>query len=90
MLYLVVDDNSRCIATATTAATNSLSTMILAVATAKDYRNKGLASALVSKIGKDYLAMGRTLCLFYDNPAAGSIYERLGFKRLGRWIIVDR
>jgi predicted GNAT family acetyltransferase len=33
----------------------------------------------------DVLAEGKTLCLFYDNPKAGSIYKRLGFKDIGFW-----
>ncbi|TKI86654.1 GNAT family N-acetyltransferase, partial [Bacillus cereus] len=27
----------------------------------------------------------RTLCLFYNNPVAGRIYKRLGFKDIGMW-----
>jgi predicted GNAT family acetyltransferase len=27
-------------------------------------------------------------CLFYDNPAAGSIYRRLGFEDIGPWHLV--
>lgn len=25
------------------------------------------------------------LCLFYDNPAAGRIYKRIGFRDIGKW-----
>ena len=33
----------------------------------------------------DLLKEGKSLCLFYDNPKAGSIYHRLGFENIDRW-----
>jgi predicted GNAT family acetyltransferase len=68
-----------------TAAENSLSAMIVGVCTRKEYRRKGLATAIMQKLFQDVLDEGKTLCLFYDNPAAGRIYKRLGFKDIGMW-----
>jgi uncharacterized protein len=34
------------------------------------------------------LAENKTLCLFYDNQKAGSVYHRLGFETIGRWTIM--
>lgn len=68
-----------------TTAENSLSAMIVGVCTRKEYRQKGLATTIMQKLFQDVLDEGKTLCLFYDNPAAGRIYKRLGFKDIGKW-----
>ncbi|XJZ28976.1 GNAT family N-acetyltransferase [Bacillota bacterium Lsc_1132] len=68
-----------------TAAENSLSAMIVGVCTKKEYRKQGLASAIMGKLFLDVLNEGKILCLFYDNPEAGRIYKRLGFKDIGLW-----
>lgn len=86
--YMVYDDNKKCIATATTAATNSMNTMVLGVATTKHRRREGFASAMLTQIIKDYLAAKKSHCLFYDNPAADKIYQRLGFEPLGKWMML--
>lgn len=39
----------------------------------------------MEKLMADVLEEGKSLCLFYDNPEAGRIYKRLGFKDIGRW-----
>lgn len=68
-----------------TTAENSHSAMIVGVCTKSDYRRKGLATAIMNKLFKDVLNEGKVLCLFYDNPEAGRIYKRLGFKDIGTW-----
>jgi len=68
-----------------TAAENSLSAMIVGVCTRNEYRRKGLATAIMQKLFKEILDEGKTLCLFYDNPEAGRIYKKLGFKDIGLW-----
>jgi uncharacterized protein len=68
-----------------TAAENSISAMIVGVCTKKEYRRKGLATSIMQNLFQDVLDEGKTLCLFYDNPEAGRIYKRLGFKDIGMW-----
>lgn len=76
-------------ATAATTADTTVNSMIVGVATHKNYRTKGYASALVSKIMKEYINhQNKELCLFYDNPKAGKIYLRLGFENIGKWIML--
>ncbi|MDY7221549.1 GNAT family N-acetyltransferase [Halalkalibacterium halodurans] len=82
-----VEEDGKIIASASTAAENSRSAMIVGVCTHPDYRNQGLASRCMSALCEDLLAEGKTVCLFYDNPVAGRIYKRLGFKDIGRWTI---
>lgn len=78
------DGRKRLVSIASTAAETSLCAMIIGVATLKEYRNHGYASAVVGRLCKDCIESGKAfLCLFYDNPAAGKIYQRIGFKELG-------
>ncbi len=79
------------IATAGTSAENSLSAMVVAVATHPDWRGLGLASRLLAKMAHDLLPRRfQYLCLFYDNPDAGRIYRRLGYKDAGQWVMAMR
>ncbi|MEH7495813.1 GNAT family N-acetyltransferase, partial [Neobacillus niacini] len=68
-----------------TTAENSISAMVVGVCTRKEYRRKGLATAIMQKLFNDVLNEGKVLCLFYDNPEAGRIYKRLGFTDIGKW-----
>ncbi len=74
---------------AQTTAENSMSAMVVGVATLKEYRKKGLMSKCLSKLCYDLLNEGKTLCLFYDNPKAGRIYHALGFETLDKWSMVN-
>jgi predicted GNAT family acetyltransferase len=84
----VVEVEDQMIAMAQTVAENPHAAMIVGVGTDATYRNQGIASALVSRLCQDLLAEGKKVCLFYDNPDAGKIYKRLGFKDIGFWGVV--
>lgn len=78
--------SGRMVSVASTSAENSESAMIVGVATAREYRGKGYASAVVRALCRDCFDRGKKyLCLFYDNPVAGRIYNRIGFKELGEY-----
>lgn len=69
-----------------TSADNSRSAMVVGVATKKGYRGRGYASCAVAGLCEASFAAGRDfLCLFYDNPAAGRIYHRIGFTEIGSY-----
>lgn len=70
---------------AQTTAENSKSAMVVGVATRKEHRRSGLMSQCLSKLCDDLLAEGKTLCLFYNNPEAGSVYHKMGFESIERW-----
>ncbi len=83
--------DGRLAAVASTSAENSVSAMVTGVATHPEYRGRGLASAVVSRLCAGVLAEGRQfLCLFYDNPAAGRIYRRIGFREQGEYLLLRR
>lgn len=73
---------------AQTTAENSKSAMVVGVATRKDCRGKGLMSQCLSKLCRDVLAEGKSLCLFYDNPKAGRVYHKLGFVSIDKWAML--
>lgn len=80
-----LNDNGVMVSAASTAAENSKSAMVVGVCTLNDYKRKGYASQCMSKLCYDVLSEGKELCLFYDNPDAGKIYKRLGFREIDHW-----
>ncbi|WP_010650305.1 GNAT family N-acetyltransferase [Oceanobacillus massiliensis] len=84
--FFIMEDG-KMVSTASTTAENSLSAMIVGVATMKGYKGKGYATKCVLRVCTELLAEGKELCLFYDNPAAGAIYKRIGFKDIGLWMM---
>lgn len=87
-IYYIENEDGVMTAVAQTSAENSISAMIVGVATLPAYRNKGYVSACMSALCRDVMEEGKTLCLFYDNPKAGSIYHRLGFETIGMWTMI--
>lgn len=82
-----VDNQLVCVAE--TSGDNSISAMIVGVATLEAYRQKGYASLVVQQLCQQVLASGKQfLCLFYDNPKAGRIYHRIGFEEIGEYAML--
>lgn len=80
-----IKEDGLIISSASSTAENSQSAMIVGVGTLPEHQKKGLASYCMSQLCGELLAEGKMLCLFYDNPAAGSIYKRIGFVDIGKW-----
>ena len=87
--YFITEDN-KAISTVATTAETTKNAMIVAVATHSSARKRGLASYLMAHLMKEYFAKNKYLCLFYDNPKAGTIYKRLGFKDTEKWVMLKR
>lgn len=88
-IYYIENENGEMVSVAQTSAENSKSAMVVGVATLPGYRCNGYMSRCLSKLCKDVMSEGKTLCLFYDNAKAGSIYHRLGFKSIDNWMMVS-
>ncbi|WP_064092717.1 GNAT family N-acetyltransferase [Rossellomorea aquimaris] len=82
-----IEEDGRFVSSASTTAENSLSAMVVAVCTDQNYKGKGYATQCVSHLCQELLEEGKELCLFYDNPEAGKIYKRIGFKDIGYWMM---
>ncbi len=87
-LYFM-EQNGLVISSAATSIETSVSAMIGGVSTHVNYRKKGLASEIVSKLCLDLLNENKTPCLFFHNPDAGKIYHRLGFIDIDMWTMVS-
>lgn len=82
-----IESDGNIVSVASTAAENSISAMVVGVATLEGYRKKGYATKCMLNLCSQLLAEGKELCLFYDNPEAGAIYKRIGFKDIGFWMM---
>ncbi len=83
-------EQGQLISIAQTSAENQASAMVIGVATHPDYRKNGYAKATVLKLCSDCLEDGKKfLCLFYDNPAAGTIYHSIGFQDIGKYTMLQ-
>jgi predicted GNAT family acetyltransferase len=82
-----IEEDGKMVSTASTAAENTLSAMVVRVATLKDHMKKGYATQCMVKLSRKLLEEGKELCLFYDNPSAGVIYKRIGFEDIGFWMM---
>lgn len=59
--------------------------MIGGVYTRRSLRGRGLGQAVCSALCAELLAEGCTPHLYWENPAAGAIYRKLGFHPVGVW-----
>ncbi|MBU9722932.1 MULTISPECIES: GNAT family N-acetyltransferase [Bacillaceae] len=82
-----IEDGEKIVSTAMTTAENSMSAMVMGVCTLDGYKKNGYASACLIQLCSELLKEGKYLCLFYDNPEAGTIYKRLGFEDIGKWVL---
>jgi predicted GNAT family acetyltransferase len=85
---VVATDNDRIVSGVLTTVETSNAAMIGGVFTPEPWRNRGYASAAMSHLCAELVAARKQPCLFYNNPAAGAIYRRLGFEDIGPWNLV--
>lgn len=86
---VVTEDGGRIVSAAMSTVETSNAAMIGGVFTPEPWRNRGYASAAMTHLCAELNAEGKQPCLFYDNPAAGSIYRRIGFEDIGPWHLVE-
>lgn len=86
--YYYIEEAGKIVSMVATAAENSKSAMLVGVCTAPKYRKKGYTTAIMSTLLQNLLKEKESVCLFYDNPKAGSIYKRSGFVDIGMWTML--
>ena len=86
--YIIRNKEGIMVSSASSTAENSQSAMIIAVGTKPGYERNGYATLCMEKLCSELLSEGKSLCLFYNNPAAGKIYKRMGFSDIGMWTMI--
>lgn len=88
-IKLYIEKDNKIVSSVSSTAETTVNAMVVGVATDPSYRQKGYASMLMSSLMAEYFhKRNKELCLFYDNPNAGKIYKRLGFKDIGKWAMM--
>lgn len=59
--------------------------MIGGVYTPEKFRNLGYSYSVCSQLCADLLADGKRPILYWETPAAGAVYKRIGFRKMGDW-----
>lgn len=89
-LYLIEDMQGRVASAALSSAEGGGAAMLGGVATRAEYRGRGLSARCVGALCSHLFRNGTlTVSLFYleDNRAAGRVYEKLGFRDTGHWLL---
>jgi len=73
---------------ATTAETSDTA-IIVGLMTLPEYRGKGFGTLCLLRICQDLINNGKTVYLTYDNPNAGRIYRKIGFREIGMWWMAE-
>ncbi|MET1248623.1 GNAT family N-acetyltransferase [Sporolactobacillus sp. STCC-11] len=83
-----IERNNEPVSSVSTVAETAGAAMIVGVCTKKEYEHQGFATSCLIKTIGALTAEHKQPCLFYDNPAAGRIYEKLGFVPIEKWMMV--
>ena len=87
--YGLYDQTNHLLSTATVMSETDRYAVINGVATDKDYRNQGLATILIDYVINQFInKKNKGLILYYNQPAAASIYLRKGFVDFGEWVSI--
>ena len=89
-VHMFIKQEGEIISHGNTTAETSGSAIVGGILTISEYRNRGLASKVISAICQNLYLRGKSACLFFDNPEAGKIYYKLGFKNIDNWAILGR
>jgi len=81
----LIEQQGAILATALTNAEIQQMAMIGGVYTLPAARGRGLSQVVCSALCAELLAEGKQPCLYWINPAAGAVYQKLGFRSIGQW-----
>lgn len=90
-LFLIEDMSGSVASAALSSAEGGGAAMLGGVATLDRYRSKGLSALCVAALCEQLSQKGcNSISLFYlkDNMAAGRVYNKLGFRDAGEWLLV--
>ncbi|PLT27812.1 GNAT family N-acetyltransferase [Peribacillus deserti] len=76
------------VSTASIQAKGHKTAILAGVATPPQFRGNGYATKVVSELCNDVISEGKMVYLFYNNPTAGLIYNKIGFQEVGEWMVL--
>lgn len=85
--YLSVDDEM--ISSCSTVREGDNSAIVIGVVTNPKYRNKGYSTEVLIGLFNMLLKEGRYPYLFYNNPAARSVYKKIGLTEVCEWRVIE-
>jgi predicted GNAT family acetyltransferase len=84
-----ITEDEKVVASASAVFESEYSAMIVGVGTDKNYRGKGYGKKVMHYLMNLYInEKKKTLCLYYDDPRAEALYQKLGFIDVGDWIML--
>ncbi len=83
-IWVATEKDEICAAALTNAETSGMG-MVGGVYTLPAWRGCGLSQAVCTALCADLLGEGMQPVLYWDNPAAGAVYRKLGFHADGVW-----
>ena len=89
-VHMYLREDGQIISHGNTTAETQASGMIGGILTLPQYRQQGRAEKIVCALCHSLLLRGKTPCLFFDNPAAGRLYYKLGFIDNGCWGVLEQ
>lgn len=81
---ICIEENNKIVSVAQTDFETKKSSLIVGIATDTNYRYKGMATECTYVLSRILQGERKDVFLQYDNPKAGKIYERLGYRRIDR------
>lgn len=79
------EQGGQIVASALTNAETRALAMVGGVYTPPAWRGRGLSQVVCSALCAALLAAGKLPVLYWENPAAGAVYRKLGFRAVGVW-----
>jgi predicted GNAT family acetyltransferase len=89
-IHVFIKKDGKIVSHGNTTAETSVSAMVGGILTIPEYRKQGLSSKIISALCENLYLRGKSACLFFDNPEAGEIYHKLGFRDIDKWAILGR
>ena len=84
--YLLADN--KMVAACSTIAEYDKSAIVVGVVTDPKFRNKGYGTEVLIELFNNLLNEGKYPYLFYNNPAARSVYKKIGIKEVCEWRVM--
>lgn len=89
MIKIIKNEKNEIISSGRLSAESSTAAMITRIGTIKSEESNGYATTITAALTQYCLGKNKKACLFYNNPAAGSVYHRIGYQDTTKhWVML--